>query len=100
MARGRKTGGRQSGTPNKATSEIREAARLLLDDPEYRRSLRTRLISGKAGPIETLLFHYAYGKPKETVEQTGEQRVIFVRWQDSDSAEAQRKPPARIESAG
>ena len=100
MAQGRKTGGRQSGTPNKATSEIRAAARSLVDDPEYRSSLRSRLISVKAGPVEVLLFYYAYGKPKETVEQTGEQRTIFVRWQDSDCAKTELKPPARAESAG
>jgi hypothetical protein len=79
------------------TAEIREAARLLLDDPEYRRSLRTRLIDGKAGSVETLLFHYAYGKPKEIIEQAGEQRVIFVRRSDSDTSKTPWKPPSRIE---
>ena len=65
------------GDRSKATVEIREAARLLLEDPSYRRSLRSRLISGNAGPVEALLFHYAYGKPKETVEQAGEQKIII-----------------------
>ena len=34
MAKGRKAGGRLPGSLNKATVEIREAARLLLEDPE------------------------------------------------------------------
>jgi hypothetical protein len=93
MARGRKTGGRQSGTRNKATSEIRDVARRLLDDLEYRRSLQARLISGKAGPVETLLFHYAYGKPNEIIEQTSEQRVIFVRWRDGGDADDSSSEP-------
>ena len=82
MAKGRKTGGRQSGTPNKATGEIRDVARLLLDDPEYRRNLQSRLNEGRAGAIETLLFHYAFGKPKETVEHAGEQQLTIIHCQD------------------
>jgi hypothetical protein len=63
-----KTGGRKKGTPNKATREIREVAVGLLEDPDYQRRLRTRLLGGKLPPqIESLLFHYAYGKPRETV---------------------------------
>jgi hypothetical protein len=67
-----KTGGRAKGTPNKATVEVKEAARLLVDDPEYRKTLKERLLAGTAGPgVETMLWHYAYGKPKESVELTG-----------------------------
>lgn len=65
-----KTGGRKAGTPNKATREIQEAARGLLEDPAYVSSLRDRLIVGTAGAVESLLYHYAYGKPKETVEHS------------------------------
>jgi hypothetical protein len=63
-----KTGGRQKGTPNKATREIREAARSLLEDKPYLDALKTRLKEGTAGAVEPLLYHYAYGKPKETIE--------------------------------
>lgn len=66
-----KTGGRKKGSPNKATVEVRAAARLLVEDPGYRTSLAVRLKLGEAGPMETLLWQYAYGKPKETVEVTG-----------------------------
>lgn len=60
-----KTGGRQTGTPNKATVEIKEFARSILEDPLYQKRLKDRVIQGKAPQIEVLLFHYAYGKPKE-----------------------------------
>ncbi len=64
-------GGRKPGVPNRATLEIREAAKSLIEDPGYLRSLKTRLKSGRAPHMETLLFHYAYGKPKETMEHSG-----------------------------
>ena len=53
--------------PNKATRDIREAARRLLEDDDYQRSLALRLKRGDAPHMETLLHHYAYGKPKETL---------------------------------
>jgi hypothetical protein len=79
MAKGRKTGGRQVGTPNVATREIRAASRALLEDPAYVASLRERLTAGKAPHMETLLHYYAYGKPNETVEQTGPEPEIVIR---------------------
>jgi len=57
--------------PNKATREIRDASRALLERPDYVRSLQRRLDAGKAPHMETLLHHYAYGKPKEQVEHSG-----------------------------
>jgi hypothetical protein len=60
MANGRKTGGRRAGTPNKATLEIRDAARRLLKDPAYLRSVRARLLEGKAPQLEVLLHYYSY----------------------------------------
>jgi hypothetical protein len=79
MAKGRKTGGRKVGTPNVVTTEIREASRVLLEDPEYLASLRQRLRDGKAPHMETLLHFYAYGKPRETVEQTGPPQQMVIR---------------------
>lgn len=69
---GRQAGaGRTKGTPNKLTTEVREAARAIVDDPAYRESLIKRLHAGLAPHMETLLWHYAYGKPKETIEVEG-----------------------------
>ena len=57
--------GRPKGVPNKATREIKEAARALLERPAYLVSLRRRVDAGEAPHMETLLHHYAYGKPKD-----------------------------------
>jgi hypothetical protein len=55
--------------PNKVTREVRDAARKLVEDERYRAKLGERLESGKLAPaMETMLWHYAYGKPKETVD--------------------------------
>src|SRR5262245_28408087 len=59
----KKTGGRQKGTPNRVTLEVREMARLLVEDPTYQQALRRRLIRGRAGEMEKLVWAYAYGKP-------------------------------------
>ena len=79
MAKGKKTGGRRPGSANKVTLEIRETARLLVEDQAYRAELAKRLVEGKAAHMETLLFHYAYGKPKEG-EVTGNVLHTF-KWQ-------------------
>lgn len=60
--------GRPRGVPNKVTTEVREAANALVDDPEYRQALSVRLKTGAAGPMEPLLWHYAKGKPVERHE--------------------------------
>jgi uncharacterized protein YdeI (BOF family) len=67
-----KTGGRQKGTPNRVTVEAREAAGALVDDPIYRRTLARDMRARTVQPaIESLLWHYAKGKPKDVVEITG-----------------------------
>lgn len=64
-----KTGGRQKGTPNKATTEIREWAQKFLADPKGQAMTLQQYREGKLNPtIHQLLYHYAYGKPKETIE--------------------------------
>ena len=78
MARGKKTGGRQKGSLNRATIEIKEASRALLEDPLYVAALQARLHAGTAGSVEPLLYHYAYGKPKETIEHTSPMRPVVV----------------------
>jgi hypothetical protein len=67
-----KTGGRVKGVPNKITREIRVMAGRIVNDSDYRRELKIRLRDGKAPHMETLLWQYAYGKPKETIEHSGE----------------------------
>jgi hypothetical protein len=77
MATGRKTGGRQKGTPNKATVEARVFCGGIIDDPAYQSKLRRRAIAGTLSPaIEALLWHYAKGKPKDYVELSTDAALI------------------------
>ncbi len=73
--------GRPKGALNRTTREIRDVARAILDRPEYRASLQRRLDAGKAPHMETLLHQYAYGKPKEIIEQAG---PIVIRWKGEE----------------
>ncbi len=64
-----KTGGRQKGTPNKATTEVGQFFRGVLESEAYRQQLTHRLEEGKVAPaVEALAYHYAYGKPKDTID--------------------------------
>ena len=63
--------GRPKGSVNKSTKDIQAFARECLESPEYRDSLKRRLQRGDAPHMETLLHHYGYGKPKETVQVDG-----------------------------
>ena len=63
--------GKRPGTANRVTVEAREAATLIVDDPEYRAALKARVIAGQAPHMEVMLWHYAKGKPVDRVEQGG-----------------------------
>jgi hypothetical protein len=66
MAKGRKTGGRQPGSLNKATIEMKQACAELVDDPAYRAKLKQRLLAGTLSPaLESLLWYYAKGRPRD-----------------------------------
>lgn len=74
----RKTGGpgRPKGSVNKSTQEAKEFAASILGDPIYQASLLTRVKMGTLPPqIETLLYYYRYGKPRERLEITVESPV-------------------------
>ncbi len=61
--------GRGKGTLNKATLEIRLAARQIVEDPTYREKLLAAARARKLAPaVECLLLYYAYGKPKDAVD--------------------------------
>ena len=59
--------GRAKGACNKITIEIKALATAIVENVAYRKKLAARLKAGTAGAMEPLLWHYAYGKPKETV---------------------------------
>lgn len=63
--------GRRAGSKNKRTIEVRDFAKNLVEDPDYVENLTARMKTGKAPHMETLLFHYAFGKPIDRVEHTG-----------------------------
>lgn len=53
------------------TRMAQEFAMRVLDSEGYRRSLELRANSGTLPPaVETMLWHYAYGKPVETIHLT------------------------------
>lgn len=90
MAKGRKTGGRTAGTPNKATRAIREFALALLNRPLFVRRLQLSLDNGTCSDrLVQLLFHYAAGKPAQTVNLKGsltlEQVVAGVKEGDEEA---------------
>jgi hypothetical protein len=76
--------GRPKGAVAKGTREIKAAARGILEDPGYVKLLVERIRTGQAPAIETLLYHYAYGKPTERTTTSGE---LVVRWQRPDDTE-------------
>jgi hypothetical protein len=86
-----KVGGRRKGVPNRATEEVRELARSIIEDPEYQQALRARLRAGEAGGIEGLLWRYAGGAPQSTepAADTIELKDLLEQlWQQYHSAQA------------
>lgn len=74
-----KTGGRQAGTPNKRTQEIQAYARGIVEDPEVRAQVLAQAQAGLLAPgVLIMLFHYSYGKPKESIDITVAQTVYQV----------------------
>lgn len=73
--------GRPKGSENQETKDRRELATRFVQDVEYQDALRQRLIAGTASAaVETMLWYYAYGKPKETVDiETNDVPVVLYR---------------------
>ena len=72
MAKGKKTGGRQRGSLNLSTREIKGFAQRFLSSQDYLKSAEKRVLDGKAPHLEVLWHHYGYGKPKETLQVDGQ----------------------------
>ena len=73
--------GRPKGVRNRATLEAKAAAALIVDDPKYRDNLLRRARAGRLAPaMETTLWHYAKGRPKEADLPN----VLEIRWLDSE----------------
>jgi len=64
-----KTGGRQKGTPNKSTVQVRTWARRVVEDPQVQARTLDLAREGRLAPaIHIELLHYAYGKPRDTTD--------------------------------
>ena len=71
-------GGRQKGTGNHVGRAARRLSRKLVSDPAYLKSVEQRLLEGRAPNLETLLWHYAYGRPAQQVNLDGQMAVAQV----------------------
>jgi len=72
FAKGDKRCGRPKGVPNKCTQEVRAWARAIMEDPTVQANMLKQAQEGRLAPgIVNELLHYAYGKPKDTIEHTG-----------------------------
>lgn len=75
--------GRPPGIPNRATVEVKELAAKLLGSQEYQASLKARLEAGELAPaVETMLWYYVHGKPRETVAVEGGLTVYVLAGDD------------------
>jgi hypothetical protein len=71
--------GRPKGVPNRASTDVRVRARALVEDPVYVLGIKRRMLEGKSVPLEIMLHHYAYGKPRESVAVEGEVTIKVVK---------------------
>lgn len=84
MAKGRKTGGRKLGGKNKRTQDVEAYARGIVEDPKVQAVMLKQAQEGTLpAPIVQMLHAYAYGKPVERVELSGDEekplRVVIRR---------------------
>ena len=70
FVKGQKGGpGRPKASANKYTGDMRVFCRSLIENPTYRKDLEVKFKDGKQTPaMEQMVWYYAYGKPKETLE--------------------------------
>lgn len=73
MAKGKKTGGRTKGTPNKQNTDVAAYARGIVEDPEVQAMILHQAKQGTLpAPILQMLFYYSHGKPQEKLEVSGD----------------------------
>lgn len=64
---GRPRGRRPKGSKNKVRKELTLFFKEFYESPSYRENLKQRIKQGEANHLETLGYHYTYGKPPEKV---------------------------------
>lgn len=60
--------GRRKGVPNKVTVAAKDALNRIVDNPAYMAALEQRMVEGKAGAMEPVIWYLAKGKPVERHE--------------------------------
>jgi len=64
--------GRKKGSQNKRTQAIEAYAKSIVEDPAVQGVLLQQARQGTLpAPVLQMLFHYAYGRPVERIEQSG-----------------------------
>ena len=76
--------GRKAGAPNKVSLEVKEFSREFLMSDSYRNGLKRRVEAGQAPHMETLLNHYAFGKPREEIALSGKPTFQVLLLSDRD----------------
>jgi hypothetical protein len=61
-------GGRPKGSLSEKTLAVREFCRSVCEDKEYRAAILRRARTNTLGPMEQVIWAYAWGRPKERVE--------------------------------
>lgn len=70
---------KRSTTNDHIAARARVHARHLVEDEVYREALKIRLRRGEAGAMETLLWQYAYGKPKDDTPAAAVTNIVVVK---------------------
>lgn len=64
--------GRPKGVRNKATDEAKTFCASLVEDPDYQQAFKRAFIARKLPPrLEEMVWHYAKGRPPQSVEVGG-----------------------------
>lgn len=86
--------GRPKGSPNRATREVRALAQRLVLDPQYQAALWRRLCRGRAGPLEPLLWKYAFGEPRPREDAPRDPCAVDLSHYTTEELEAILSGPA------
>lgn len=84
--------GRPRGAVSQATRDVKLFAQSILEDPlVQQRTLEDAQKGRLAPPIHSMLFHYAYGKPKDTLKVEGLERLQII-IKDGEEPEPEEQP--------
>jgi hypothetical protein len=88
------TVGRKVGSKDKRSEGIEAFARSIVEDPVYQAKLFQRATEGSLPPgMEAMLFHYAYGRPREQQpnDQAFMEDLVAVVLKHASTHEARRE---------